>query len=84
MNKKYLKNGTKNFHLVFNKLEKYYDKKDYRSAFNYIRFVLNEYNDVTYLRAILVISKSFKDNEILKNILFEVEKELSNKIGEVY
>lgn len=78
------KNGTEPFHFISDKLEDFYDKKDYSGARKFIRLFLNEYAIPTYLRTILVISKGFKNDEYFSNILNQVEELLSTKIGKVY
>jgi hypothetical protein len=78
------KNGTEPFHLISEKLESYYNIKDYAGAKKFIRLFINSFSLPTYLRTILVVSKAFKEDEILKESLLEVEKLLSSKIGKVY
>lgn len=78
------KKGTEPFHFISEKLESYYNKKDYAGAKKLIRTFINSYSLPTYLRTILVVSKSFKEDENLKGLLLEVEKLLSTKIGKVY
>jgi len=78
------KKGTEPFHFISEKLESYYNNKDYAGAKKLIRIFLNSYSLPTYLRTILVISKSFKEDENLKELLSEVEELLSTKIGKVY
>lgn len=78
------KNGTAPFHFISEKLESYYDEKNYIGAKKFIRIFLNSFSLPTYLRTILVVSKAFKDDENLKESLLEVEKLLSTKIGKVY
>ncbi|UPQ79848.1 hypothetical protein M0M57_03205 [Flavobacterium azooxidireducens] len=78
------KSGTQKFHFVSNKLEQFYNQKNYSGAKKFIRLFLNEFSHVTYLRTILVISKAFKNDEYLGDILSDVEKLLSKKIGKAY
>lgn len=78
------KYGTQKFHFVSNKLEQFYNQKNYSGAKKFIRLFLNEFSHVTYLRTILVISKAFKNDEYLGDILSDVEKLLSKKIGKAY
>ncbi|PKB43025.1 hypothetical protein AX016_1205 [Cellulophaga sp. RHA19] len=76
--------GTEPFHFISEKLEGLYDSQDYSGAKKFIRLFLNEYSLPTYLRTILVISKGFKNDEYLSEILNKVEQLLSTKIGKVY
>jgi hypothetical protein len=78
------KKGTEPFHFISEKLESYYNEKDYAGAKKLIRIFINSYSLPTYLRTILVVSKAFKEDENLKDLLLEVEKLLSTKIGKVY
>ena len=78
------KSGTQKFHFVSNKLEQFYNQKNYSGAKKFIRLFLNEFSHITYLRTILVISKAFKNDEYLGGILSDVEKLLSKKIGKAY
>lgn len=78
------KKGTEPFHFISEKLESYYNKKDYTGAKKFIRIFINSFSLPTYLRTILVVSKAFKEEENLKESLLEVEKLLSTKIGKVY
>lgn len=78
------KKGTEPFHFISEQLESFYGKKDYAGAKKFIRIFINKFSLPTYLRTILVVSKAFKEDEKLKDILLEVEKLLSTKIGKVY
>lgn len=78
------KTGTEPFHFISEKLESYYNQKDYVGAKKFIRIFINSFSLPTYLRTILVISKAFKESDNLKEPLLEVEKLLSTKIGKVY
>ena len=78
------KKGTAPFHFISEKLESFYNNKDYAGAKKFIRIFINPYSLPTYLRTILVVSKAFKEDENLKGLLLEVEKLLSTKIGKVY
>jgi hypothetical protein len=83
---KNLKNqeGTEPFHSISEKLEEFYNSKDYAGARKFIRIFLNEFSIPIYLRTILVISKAFKNDEYFKTTLEKVESLLSEKIGKVY
>lgn len=78
------KKGTESFHFISEKLEDFYNNKDYTGARKFIRLFLNEFSTPTYLRTILVISKAFKDHVDLSDMLVNVEKLLSKKVGKVY
>ena len=78
------KKGTEPFHFISEKLESFYDKKDYAGAKKLIRIFINTYSLPTYLRTILVVSKAFKEDVNLKGLLLEVEHLLSTKIEKVY
>ncbi|WP_461632051.1 hypothetical protein [Labilibaculum euxinus] len=78
------KTGTEPFHFISNKLEEFYNNKELIKANNFIKIFLTKNSLVTYLRTILVISKAFKEDEVLKSTLLEVEQLLSAKIGKVY
>ncbi len=78
------KEGTEPFHFISEKLEKLYDEKDYAGARKFIRIFLNKHSLPTYLRTILVISKSFKNDDYFYDIFQKVESLLSNKIGKIY
>lgn len=76
--------GTKVFHHLKSILQSYYDSKDYAGAKKFIRLFLNENATVTHLRTILLISKGFKYNEDMEDIIEKVEQLLVSKIGEIY
>lgn len=76
--------GTQKFHFISEKLEELYNNKNLAGAKKFIRLFLNEYSDVTYLKSILIISKGFKNNEEIGDLLSEVEKLLSKKIGKTF
>lgn len=78
------KEGTEPFHFISEKLEDYYNDKNYAGAKKFIRIFLNQYSLPTYLRTILIMSKAFKNDEILGKTLENVEKLLESKIGKVY
>lgn len=78
------KKGTEPFHFISEKLESYYNKRDYAGAKKFIRIFINSLSLPTYLRTILIVSKAFKEDENIKESLLEVEKLLSTKIGKVY
>ena len=78
------KDGTEPFHFISEKLEKFYDEKDYAGARKFIRIFLNKYSLPTYLRTILVMSKGFKNDDFFSETLKRVENLLSNKIGKIY
>jgi hypothetical protein len=63
---------TMKCHRVHYHLAAFYDAKDYDSALEYLTH-LHEYSkDINELRSALLISKSFKNHEILANILSEI------------
>lgn len=76
--------GTEPFHFISEKLESYYDDKDYAGARKFIRIFKNNYSLATYLRTILIISKGFKKDPYFIEILSEIEELLSSKIGKIY
>lgn len=76
--------GTQPFHAISEKLEIFYNAKDYSGAKKFIRIFLNDFSIPTYLRTILVMSKGFKGDENFKAILEKVESLLSKKIGNIY
>ena len=76
--------GTEPFHFISEKLESYYDCKDYAGARKFMRIFKNKYSLPTYLRTILVMSKGFKNDPYFKGILSEIEELLSSKIGKIH
>ena len=74
------KKGTEPFHFITEKLEGFYDNKDYLGAKKFIELFLTD----RYLRSILVISKAFKNDDYLGDTLKKVELLLSKKVGEIY
>jgi hypothetical protein len=78
------KQGTEPFHFISEKLESYFDSKDYAGALKFIRIFKNKYALPIYLRTILVICKGFKNDPFFEETLKEIEELLSNQIGKVY
>ncbi len=76
--------GTEPFHAISEKLESFYDIKDYAGARKFMRIFLTPLSIPTYLRTILVISKAFKEDDYFETTLSKVEALLSQKIGKVY
>lgn len=72
------------FKVIKDILESYYNERNYYAAKKFIRLFLNENSTPTHLRTILIISKAFKYDEILRNILEKIEELLASKIGQVY
>jgi len=78
------KTGTAPFHFISDKLATYYDAQDYIAAKKLIRVFLTSSSLPIYLRTILVMSKAFKEEAYLKDVLIETESLLSTKIEKVY
>ena len=77
------KTGTEPFHLISNKLEYFFDNKNYSGARKFIRIFVNKFAIPSYLRTILLISRGFKDDPYFIDILAEVEKCLTQQIGNI-
>lgn len=59
-------------HRIHHHLGAFYNAKDYDSALGYLTH-LHEYSkDISELRSALLVSKAFKNHEILANILSEI------------
>lgn len=56
---------------IFDDLKKYYDARDYEGAKLYIIDLHSTTKDINRLRMVLLISKSFKNHEVLKDVLQE-------------
>jgi RNAse (barnase) inhibitor barstar len=54
---------------IHNDLREYYDVRDYTGAKLYIENLHKVTRDVNRLRTVLVISKSFKNHEVLEDTL---------------
>ncbi|NKI31260.1 hypothetical protein [Croceivirga thetidis] len=78
------KEGTEPFHFISDKLEDFYDNKDYDGAVKFIKPFIHESSLPVYLRTILVVSKGLKNVMPLTGLLNEVEGYLESKIGKVY
>jgi hypothetical protein len=78
------KKGTESFHFISEKLEHFYDSKNYSGAKKFIRLFLTKHSLPIYLRTILVISKAFKNDDYFIEYLKKVEELLVAKIGKVY
>jgi hypothetical protein len=79
------KKGTEPFHFISEFLEDLYNRKDYTGAKKFIRLFLTPYSLPIHLRTILVMSKAFKDDDVLGPSLYDVQHLLSVKTRkEVY
>ncbi len=63
---------------IHNELREYYDARDYLGAKLYIENLHKGSRDVNRLRTVLVISKSFKNHEVLEDTLRKYLKILNS------
>lgn len=71
--------GTAPLKEIHNKLKEYYSRKEFNQSRKFLRLFCNEVVDVNRLRTILLISKSFKDNDDLKDLLNRIEEIIEKK-----
>lgn len=77
-------NEVDSFNVIKEKLEFYFNDLNMAGAKKLIRLFLNENSTPTYLRTILILSKAFKDDEDMNEMLEAVKDLLTQKIGKVY
>lgn len=73
--------GTEPLHAIHNKLRSYYDKQEFGQAKKFIRLFIHDSINENYLQSILVISKAFKANNVLKDSLNKIVEILEKKLA---
>ena len=71
--------GTAPLKEIHNKLKDYYSNKEFKQSRKFLRLFCNEVVDVNRLRTILLISKSFKDDDDIKDLLNRIEDIIEKK-----
>lgn len=72
--------GTEPLKQIHYRLKDYYSAGEFKESRKFLRLFCDEVVDVNRLRSILLISKSFKNNEDIKDLLDCIEKNIENKI----
>jgi len=73
--------GTESIKSIHYKLKEYFLEQDFHKAKKFIQLFCTEIANVNDLMGILLITKSFKDNDILKPQLIKIEKIVGKKIN---
>jgi hypothetical protein len=71
--------GTAPLKEIHNKLKDYYTNKEFKQSRKFLRLFCNEVVDVNRLRTILLISKSFKEDDDIKDLLNRIEDIIEKK-----
>jgi hypothetical protein len=70
--------------IEWNTCKKYLTEKDYEGAANYIRDLTSKEMDVNFYKTILILTKSFKDHEIVGPARAELYRKFYNFMIEKY
>jgi hypothetical protein len=81
----FIKSNQDDFDSFLNKLhykiKGYLDDKDFKTLRQFLRLFIHISSDASTLKTILIITKSFRDNEELKSIRQEIKALLEKKLG---
>lgn len=72
-------NGTEPIKKIHYKLKEFYSNSLFNEARKFIRIFINDEAEINHLMAILIISKTFKNNENLSDLLQKVENLIERK-----
>lgn len=67
---------------LFNKFKSLLDVKDFKSVNDLMKSYLNDSSSVGELKTILVITKSFRENEVICDTRKEMVKLIESKLGQ--
>ena len=72
-------NGSELIKKIHYKLKEFYSNGQFAESKKFIRIFINEYSDISALMSILIISKRFKHQEDLRDLLTSIENLIVNK-----
>ncbi len=67
---------------LHNKFKELLDVRDYKSVNDLMKSYLNDSSSVGELKTILIITKSFKENEVIGDTRKEMVKLIESKLGQ--
>jgi hypothetical protein len=71
--------GTEPIKQIHYKLKEFYSKNNFKESRKFIKLFCNDLADVNHLTTILIISKSFKEHDDLKDLLKKIEELIVSK-----